>query len=311
MKAFEIEVNGKRFDYRVGSALDLSAVRTFFLRIYDEVDELRNAGRHVLGRLRKGSAVYFLKLATTEGISAVTRNEYLWNDVFSAAYPKGTSLFRVPHNVEDGLYASTLYYMITDVLEGTLLARGPEVGAEVPTIDAYFERIIGLSEAIADLPAPVGPGTVDHRQVFLEKVLSWYDAIPEPVKKAYAIRETLGIVEAGVSGLAKKPRHGDVAPWHLLDTGDALALIDGEHYLANGVELYDVGYFTQRLFSVLGNTAMAEKFCAMLVKKGYDPRKIRVILAARAIGGFLDASLAPQPRYDIHASFQEFFRRLG
>lgn len=309
-KAFEIEVDGKLFDYRIGGSLDLNRVRTFFSRSYD-VDKLTNAGRHVIGTLKKDGSAYFLKLATTEGISAVTRNEYLWNDVFLAEHPRDTSEFFVPKNEEDGMYDSKLYYMITDVLKGQPLARGPEIGSEVPNLGDYFDRIIRFSEVISDLPTPTGPGAVDHRQQFFTKVMSWYDAIPEAVRETYAVRQTLGIVEEGVSGLSQKPRHGDFTPWHIWDRGDALGLLDGEHYLASGVEYYDIGYFIQRTFSVLGNSAVAETLCDKLFAMGYDSKKLRVILAARAIGGFLDASLAPQPRYETHASFQEFFRRLG
>ncbi len=308
--AFDVEVDGKLLDYRVGDTLDLNSVRTYFSRFY-EVFELTNAGRHVLGTLMKDGSTYFLKLATTEGIGAVTRNEYLWNDVFLAEHPRDTSEFFVPKNVEDGMYDSKLYYMVTDVLKGLPLARGPEIGAEVPNLGDYSDRIIRFSEVISDLPTPPGPGTVDHRQLFLEKAMSWYDAIPEAVRDKYAVRQTLAIVEAGVSGLSKKPRHGDFTPWHILDSGDALGLIDGEHYLVNGVEYYDIGYFIQRVFSVLGNAATAKTLCDKLIGMGYDQKKLRVILAARAIGGFLDASLAPEPRYDVHASFQEFFRTVG
>jgi len=309
-KAFEIEVDGKPLDYRVGHDLDLAAVRAFFSRTYEVLD-LKNAGRHVLGTLGKDGTAYFLKLATTEGISMVTRNEYLWNDVFLAVHPRGSSVFQVPLNVEDGLYKTNLYFMITDVLTGKPLARAPEGGAEVPNLGDYLDRIIRFSEIISDLPARTGPGAVDHRQQFLTKVMSWYETIPEAVRETYAVRQTLVIVEEGVSGLSQKPRHGDFTPWHILDSGEALGLIDGEHYLPNGVEYYDIGYFIQRVYSVLGNAAVAETLCDKLIGMGYDSKKLRVILAARAIGGFLDASLAPESRYETHASFQEFFRRLG
>lgn len=74
ISAFKIKVDGKVLDYRLGCDLNLDKVREFFEKKY-KVVKIWQGGRHVLGVLEKGGREYFLKLATTEGISAVTKVE--------------------------------------------------------------------------------------------------------------------------------------------------------------------------------------------------------------------------------------------
>lgn len=115
----------------------------------------------------------------------------------------------------------------------------------------------------------------------------------------------------GVSDLKAKPRHGDFAPWHLIKLKDGqLALIDGEHALKNGVELYDIGYFIQRVFSVLKNPKLAQDILNLLAHQGFDIKKLRCILAARTIGGFLDESLAHTPDYSFADQFRKWIGTL-
>ncbi|KKP92356.1 MAG: UDP-N-acetylmuramyl pentapeptide phosphotransferase/UDP-N-acetylglucosamine-1-phosphate transferase [Parcubacteria group bacterium GW2011_GWA2_36_10] len=78
-----------------------------------------------------------------------------------------------------------------------------------------------------------------------------------------------------------------------------LGLIDGEHAKADSVEGYDIGYLIQRVFSVLKSTKLAEQIFQKLIKRQYSVEKLRVILAARAIGGFLDDKYALKAKISI------------
>jgi len=47
----------------------------------------------------------------------------------------------------------------------------------------------------------------------------------------------------------------------------------------------------------LRNASLADQILQKLVKRQYGVEKLRAILAARAIGGFLDESLVENPDY--------------
>ena len=94
-----------------------------------------------------------------------------------------------------------------------------------------------------------------------------------------------------------------------LESGQ-IGLIDGEHAMQNGLELYDIGYFIQRVFSVLKNPKLAKDILDLLKNKKYNIQKLKCVLAARAIGGFLDESLAPKPDYSYTDKFKEWVVKI-
>lgn len=93
--------------------------------------------------------------------------------------------------------------------------------------------------------------------------------------------------------------------------GGQLGLIDGEHAKVNGVEYYDIGYFIQRVFSILQNPNFADNMLSLLIKSDYDVDKLQVILAARGIGGFLDESLNMSPSYATSNKFSSWVISLN
>lgn len=304
--AFQIEVEGKMFDYRLGKPLDLSDVKVFFEKKYT-VKKIRSGGRHVLAVLEKNGKEYFLKLATTQGISAITKIEYEWNRQFHLLDKKQTPNFRVPQNYDCGLYKNSLFFLITEKFDGQLLAQLDKTAPSKTFVDAIPE-IIAMSEAIQQLSIPfLSEENINYKDRFVEKTASWYNAIPQNVRETYKVDDLLKIVKNGVSGLEKRPRHGDFTPWHIfkLKTGE-LGLIDAEHALTNGVAYYDIGYFVQRVFCVLKNPDLAKDIFSLLRTKKYDAEKLRVVLAARAIGGFLDESLIVSPDYSLCDSFKRW-----
>lgn len=308
LKAFQITVNNKILDYRLGKKLNLDKIRNFFEKKYT-VRKLMLGGRHILGILERDNKTLFLKLATTEGISALTKNEYNWNKQFNKLVPRKLSNYWVPRNENFGVYNGNLFYLITDQFDGQLLAPRPKKMSpsmdfidEIPNIIKFSELIQNLT--IDYLSTEENP---DYRNIFLEKVRAWYTDIPKNIAGKYKIEDLLKTVEHGVSKLQMKPRHGDFTPWHLikLKTGQ-FGLIDGEHAKKNGVEYYDIGYFIQRVFSVLQNPTITEDILSQLTKRNYNLKKLKVILAARAIGGFLDESLKSSPNYEFSSKFKSW-----
>src|SRR3989344_2652544 len=76
-------------------------------------------------RARKIKPKTFFKLSTTEGIGAVTKNEYNWNKEFNSQIKRPSSNYWVPKNYDCGIYHNNLFFLITDKLEGEFLAKTP------------------------------------------------------------------------------------------------------------------------------------------------------------------------------------------
>ncbi len=316
MDAFKVKVGRKVLDYRVGEALDLEEVKKYFAKEYT-VKKIWRGGRHVLGILKKEERELFLKLSTTEGISVLTNVEGEWNKQFNELSTREIVAFWVPKNYASGYFQEKLFYLITDVFEGALLADRPDRKAISPVLQESVDEVIHLSEYIQMLPLHdlQREGYIEatnYKEWFVEKTKSWYRAIPEQAIEDYGVEKLLQIVEDGVAQLDKKPRHGDFTPWHIMKLQNGkLGLLDGEHAMSDGVEYYDIGYFIQRVFSVLELKTFAKAILEKLLTRNYDVQKLQVILAARGIGGFLDRSLHPTPDYTIDGDFKDWVLGLS
>ncbi len=295
LKSFKIRSGKKILDYRLGKSLNLDEIRIFFQSRY-EVKKLWNGNRHILGILKKDNTEYFLKLSTSEGISVVTRNEYNWNNYFNK-YFLDDNKFTVPKNYDSGLYRNKYFYLITDYFKGKLLCNTSE---NASGLTRFISDIILLSEIIQKIPA----SDINYQSAFIKKTKNWFNDIPAKISKKYHINTLMEIVEKGTRKLLPKQRHGDFTPWHIIRlSNNKFGLIDGEHASSSGVEGYDICYFIQRVFSVLKNSDVAGKIYLELLERNYQKDKLKTILAARAIGGFLDESLANNPDYTFADRF--------
>jgi len=307
MKAFEIKVEGKSLDYRVPGMLDLADVRAFFERKY-EVLKIWEGGRHVLAGVKKDGSVLFLKLATSEGISAVTKVEYDWNDDFNKNAGRKAH-FWVPINFDCGFYKNKFFYLITDKFKGRLLVNWPG-SKKTDFMSGNIDQILDFCEFIQKLQLRhlVDRFYLDqnYRDYFVSKTKAWLDAVPDDVRRKYDLESLFEIVKNGAYDLVSRPRHGDFAPWHIFSLGEGkFGLIDGEHALAGGVENYDICYFIQRVFSVLEAPDVAEQIFDKILRRDYKVDKLKTVLAARAIGGFLDESFNKQANYSFANKFKE------
>lgn len=248
-----------------------------------------------------------MKLSTSEGISIILQNEYEWNDYFNLYFRK-TYPYHVPRNHQGGLYENTFFYLITDYFNGELLC---DTSGDANSLSIYIENIILLSDLIQQMPgikfSTFQNGIGNFKQRFTNKVNKWFNDVPGDICKKFNLDILLEIVEEGINALGARPRHGDFTPWHIIKLGDAgLGLIDGEHALPDGVEGYDICYFIQRVFSILKSPLIAQKIYAKLLVRGYEKNKLKTILAARAIGGFLDESLKYKPDYEYSGKFRDW-----
>lgn len=308
LNSFKVRFGDKTLDYRLGENLDLLKIKSFFQERY-KFTKLWKGPRHILGILTKSSNTYFLKLSTSEGISVITKNEYYWNNYFNNYSLKKAYL--VPKNYDSGLYKDKYFYLITSYFNGELLCKTRSSYNKASKLEGYIPQIIEFSEIIQQLPQSGFGGDAfkeaEYQIRFLSKVRNWFGDIPVDIAGKFNVRILLEIVENGVSELLERPRHGDFAPWHIIKlAGKNLGLIDGEHALVQSVEGYDICYFIQRVFSVLKNPSIARMIYLELLKRGYIKDKLKTVLAARSIGGFLDESLTDRPNYEYAKSFMDW-----
>ncbi len=306
--AFKVIKNGKSLDYRVGGELDLSRAKHFFEQEY-KVRKLWQGVRHVLGIVEQNHQQYFLKVATTEGISIRSESETLWNEQFNRL--NNRTEFSVPKIIESG-YFNDLLFLITDYFEGQKLS---EIDGSNNNISKHLETVIDFSQNIQGLPLniPVNDAiqNPNAQAWFIAKTKTWLNSIPENIIKRYSVQKLFGFVSEGAAELDEKPRHGDFTPWHIILVKQGLGLIDGEHAHSHGVEYYDICYFIQRVYSVLKMPELVLKIFDELMNRKYNKEKLRTVLASRAIGGFLDESLKPAPDYQTASSFANWVQVLG
>lgn len=312
MKAFEIKVNGKLYDYRLGADLNLKQVKKFFEKKGYLVKKIWQEKRHVVAILKKNGREQFLKLSPTEGISATTQIDYNWNREANL-YLKGNPKLAVPKNYDRGFY-NDLFYLIEEYFKGDLLAKRPAPGSKNDGYKQHIAQMIEMSEIIQSLAIePLSQrDNDDHAKYFMEKVESWYNEIPLEIQKIYDTAEMLQVVEKGYKNLEMRPRHGDFTPWHMIKLQNGrIGLIDGEHAMRNGVEYYDIAYLIQRVYSPMDDADFANEILNILKSRNYDLDKLTTVLAARAIGGFCDEVLIfGTPNFDRANKFKNWVTDL-
>lgn len=294
MKAFTIKIGDKILDYRLGQNLDLRKFQKHLENKGYVVEKLWNEKRHNVGQISKDKTKLFVKLATSEGMSRLTENEFEWNKQFNKQNSREKSNFWVPINFDSG-YFESLFYLVTD------FGKGKKISGHEPdslnSLPQTLNQVIDFSELIQSLSLErLNPNEyfteMNYKQRFLEKTKQWLEAIPQRIRQKYHIGQLLKVVEEGTPNLESKARHGDFTPWHIFNMGeDKLYLFDAEHALSEGAEYYDIAYYTQRVFSVLKNEKITLQILDELRKRSYDFSKLKTVMAARAIGGFLDSYL--------------------
>lgn len=308
--SFKVIKDGQVYDYRIFEKLDLVDVGNFF-SVHYKVESLAQPGRHVTGILSDGRQNLFLKLATTEGTSIVLQNEHNWNEEFNK---HENQKYKVPRNITSGKY-NGLFYNITEKLEGSLLSTvenfnlNAEFGQLIPDIIGFADFISSLPIQKLGKPDIVTGAT--PQDWFVNKTKSWLNAIPTQIQAQHGLLKLFAIVESEAPSLLKKPRHGDFTPWHLMKLNDGkLALIDGEHAMSDGVEHYDIAYLVQRIHTICNQPEIAINILEEVKRTGHDIRKLKTVMSARAIGGYLDAALAQKKDYTLENNYKDWVLSL-
>ena len=209
MRAFTIKVGDKLLDYRVGRSVNLRAFSDHLKQKDYHVEKLWNEKRHAVGILKKNEQKLFVKLATSEGISRMTQNEFEWNKQFNLLNPRESSNFWVPINFDSGFFEN-LFYLVTDYGEGEKISSH-EPGSE-KYLEQTLDEVIGFAELIQTLniqnlnPNELFTNTT-HIQRFVEKARQWLEGIPAEVTEQYGVRQLIQVVNKGSQKLEQRPRH--------------------------------------------------------------------------------------------------------
>lgn len=300
MKAFQIKINDRQLDYRIGEKIDLEKVKSFFTLKGYTILNFIDAQRHVCAIVEKAHQKYFLKLSTSEGISVVTENEAKWND-------QASDLLSIPKSYDRGYFNNKYFYLITSFFDGPVLTS-QVIQAQIDKIIDLSEKIMGLD--IADLPSDSYNLGKNYKQKFINKTRLHFESIPKSVRDEYLLENTFGEIQSGNDHINQSPRHGDFAPWHMIFSNNKINLIDGEHAMNQGVKYYDIAYFIQRVYAVSKEKILAQDIYKKIINRNYDKRGLKIVLLARAIGGFLDESLSPKPDYRYHEDFKNWINSL-
>ncbi|RJR16216.1 hypothetical protein C4579_00680 [Candidatus Microgenomates bacterium] len=306
--AFKIIKDGKTLDYRIPGQVSIPNIQNELVNLGFENPKLQQRARHVIGTTEQNGEVYFVKIATSEGISLMTQREAQWNNWFHET-TRGNAPFLVPVTIASGYLPNQLFYLVSSKVNGNLLIDYPNT--DISRITPNIENMVTMAVFIESLPVSNALPFADTQgktaqEKALSKTIRWFEAIPDTIRKQFELERLLNFVKDRYLELTPGPRHGDFTPWHMFENGRELTLIDGEHASTEGVKHYDLGYMAQRLFSVLKKPELADAFLTEALKQRSDQEQLRTIMAMRAIGGFLDESLTEKPDFSIHEQFARF-----
>lgn len=277
-------------DHVTAENLNLRAVQKHFGFLGFEVVLIEQKWRHITGRLRKDGQDLFLKLASTTGIAARTKNEAAWNNTINrkpAVLP-----VKVPRVMEEGVYED-LFWFVSEFVDGKELAKATD-RENVTNLEEKMELVAETAVAILKLsglnllPKDVDDPLEPVQEKFLENIKGWMPKIETDVSDLYEF------ILKNIESLEIAPFHGDFVPWHfILTKSGELFLVDAEAARIKGIKLYDTAFFYHRTYTKLKRPDLANRFLKLFIERYQMSEKeklgFRVVLAQRLIGGTMDA----------------------
>ena len=257
--------------------------------------EINQLWRHVHAKVRLNGDLYFLKLASTNGIGRATRNEVKWNHHMNKHLSDRHS-FKVPKIVKTGLIGD-LYYYIAEFIDGVPLCvsqKGASTRRLLNNIESFASSFYEISlmtprsfvwdQKYKNLRSPGGR--------FFKRAQSFYRAVDEREELIPLLEIAHQIKELYKPGLT----HGDLTAWHMLKGKQGeLILTDAEWASSKLPKYYDLAYCYHRLCTCTGGFKAAFKIASTyrhLLKKrekSYFEKAFRAVIAERVIGGYWDA----------------------
>jgi hypothetical protein len=284
-------------DFRTAKKLDLSMTSDFFRDQGYEVCSINQVWRNVHAHLKKDSQSFFMKLATTNDIGLLLRNEASWNRQLFKRLSGNDQLFYVPSVIFEGKYQELPYY-IGEFYPGQKLA---EPNQPANSLGDWLDKIIqcttyllqteGLQlvkdhERADRSPKEIIEGSKKH-------VHEWFGELLPPTQELVApLLDSINLLD---EYYRPATNHQDFVPWHMLEDRQRFILIDAEHASSQGPRFYDAVYFYHRLYtkgqsSMLANSYVEKLWLALstMDRQSFIPT-FETLLAGRIIGGFWDA----------------------
>ncbi len=303
MKGFNIVINGKKIDYLKGKKINEKELINYFNNLGCQnislIKDNNLFNRHLLltGFLNK--IKIFIKIATSSGISYINENEVIW-------YQLVNKKVNVPKIYKYGYFKKNFYF-ISEYL--------PQNFININYLKNNIDSIIKLAEKISNLkikklPADdYNPGST-HNEKFIFKVNAHFESLPKKIIYKYRLDLLMAEIKKNYINLKQRCRHGDFNINHMILKNKKIYLIDGQLAMTQWVEYYDIGYLIQRIYSQHKNPNLAYEIYKKLIAKGYNKNKLKTILLARAIGGFLDEYISLNKDYSIHKDFKNWILNL-
>lgn len=271
--------------------LNLNEISTFLNKKGYEVVNLRQPWRHVVGKIKKDGKEFFFKIASTEEIGKKTKNQIDWSERMSGIL----KTMKVPEIKDKGEYKG-LPWFTNEYVEGPLLADYvKDRGKGTKNLKENLKKVALLAKEIMELPSDaLSPKKTQERMELVKgKMIEKVDGWIELVDKKESITELRKFMTEKLLEVQFAPSFGGFVPWHMIKRNEEIYLIDSEHGKMEGIKFYDVAYFYHRVFTKLQTPDIADEFMQIFLKlypmSNRDKETLRMILAQRLIGGYMDA----------------------
>jgi len=280
-----VQSKRKKYSRPRAKQIPLNLIREFLNSKDYVVDSLDQQWRHVTGVVRKNHKKLFFKMATTIKTGKMTEVEFFWNDLVNERLPSNAP-FKVPHNVEKGLFDDRLFFFVSEYFGNKTLAD--KYPSRVKKLVNWISVIARSAHTISSLRQlsedenerqPAGEN-------LLESATEWASQLQSDTQFL------LEVIKSSSGEIKEIFSHGDFVPWHMYDLGhNKFGLIDSEH---GGwkPKYYDVAYFYLRVRQSLGEKELAKKFLLEFIDLLTENEKItfwsefKPVLAQRLIGNF-------------------------
>ena len=271
--------------------LDLNKISTFLNKKGYEVVNLRQPWRHVVGKVKKDGKEFFFKIASTKEIGELTKNQIDWSEKTS----KTLKTMKVPEIKDKGEYEG-LPWFTNEYIEGELLAEYVEHrGKGIKELSQNLKRVALVAKEIMELSPDISSPkkTQEEMRLAEKKMIEKMDGWIELIDKKESITELRKFMTEKLPEVQFAPSFGDFVPWHMIKGDGEIYLIDSEHAKMEWIKFYDVAYFYHRVFTKLQTPDIADEFMQTFLKlypmSNKDKETLRMILAQRLIGGYMDA----------------------
>ncbi|MFH1548110.1 MAG: hypothetical protein ABID32_02225 [Candidatus Omnitrophota bacterium] len=308
-----IAQNGK--DYRTPATVDKKSITNFFSEQGYTPLEIDQKYRHAHGRLRKDKKLFFFKMASTDTISDLTRNEAVWNTKVEVAIQEAKlSDFAVLPIYATG-YFDRKFYFITEYYNGPFLAH--KYPPEQKDLPAWIDRIVRVNLFLSSCNISGLPR--DNEEFLNMKNINeeFYnkDKILLPDLTEFQLEDILSEEKL----LSKNPSigltHGDFVPWHMIGSDKKFILIDAELGSSKMPKYHDVAYFYERVYTGAESPDIAKSYLAKIratllaQEKDIFDQTIRPLIASRIIWGFWRAKNYRKQNFNLHFRLKDDFIR--